>query len=423
MEAISRSPDTDKFSYGTTEVTYTATDFYGNNATCVINITVEVMAAFWLQIATLILSLTVHLENHVKNKLSQQLAEICDDELSCSVDSMSALCDQLLSDLEEESNAAKMTNVTEANEAVYAIDNVHPRRRNKIELHFHMIGHSKHKNNQTNINQLHSGMHRMKDALRRSAKKGTLLGSISHRRKQMKVKEVEFKTDAKLLCEPGSVMKALCPPGCFGRKRKHWRSPFPGVTPCTTCEHGSYQPKPGQTDCWHCPGNWTTIRRGSTHVHDCKAPCPPGEISQTGLVPCLNCPPGYSQPHSGKRVCHSDDSGESIGIECLSLPCQNGGVCHSLGSDYFICECPLGFEGSFCELQVKECDSSPCLHGATCFDTGASHFSCSCLPGYTGDVCGFEINECGSDPCQNGGTCIDGISSYTCICADGFQGE
>jgi hypothetical protein len=38
---VSRSPDTDIFPYGTTAVTYNAMDIYGNNATCVIDITVE----------------------------------------------------------------------------------------------------------------------------------------------------------------------------------------------------------------------------------------------------------------------------------------------------------------------------------------------------------------------------------------------
>jgi HYR domain. len=40
---VSRIPDTDLFPYGTTAVTYTALDIYENNATCVINITVEGM--------------------------------------------------------------------------------------------------------------------------------------------------------------------------------------------------------------------------------------------------------------------------------------------------------------------------------------------------------------------------------------------
>jgi hypothetical protein len=72
--------------------------------------------------------------------------------------------------------------------------------------------------------------------------------------------------------------------------------------------------------------------------------CPPGEISQSGLVPCLRCPPGYIQALEGQKLCYNED-GEHIGVECLSLPCLNGGSCHSLGPGFFTCECSPGFVG------------------------------------------------------------------------------
>lgn len=74
------------------------------------------------------------------------------------------------------------------------------------------------------------------------------------------------------------------------------------------------------------------------------ASCPPGEISQSGLVPCLSCPPGYSQALEGQKFCYNEH-GEHIGVECLLLPCLNGGSCHSLGPGFFTCECSLGFIG------------------------------------------------------------------------------
>jgi hypothetical protein len=73
------------------------------------------------------------------------------------------------------------------------------------------------------------------------------------------------------ICMISFLYPALCPPGYFGRKRKHWKSSsIPGLTPCTTCDYGTYQPKPGQTECSHCPGNWTTLKRGSIDLSDCK---------------------------------------------------------------------------------------------------------------------------------------------------------
>jgi hypothetical protein len=74
------------------------------------------------------------------------------------------------------------------------------------------------------------------------------------------------------------------------------------------------------------------------------ASCPPGEISQSGLVPCLKCPPDYNQTVEGQKFCYSGD-GERIGVECLLLPCLNGGSCHSLGQGFFMCECSPGFIG------------------------------------------------------------------------------
>ena len=75
------------------------------------------------------------------------------------------------------------------------------------------------------------------------------------------------------------------------------------------------------------------------------APCSPGQISESGLVPCIYCPPGYFQPLSGKKVCISNDGSKHIGIQCLSLPCQNGGVCHNVENDYISCDCPPGYLG------------------------------------------------------------------------------
>ena len=33
-----------------------------------------------------------------------------------------------------------------------------------------------------------------------------------------------------------------------------------------------------------------------------------------------------------------------------------------------------------------------------------------------------DIVDCTPNPCQNGGSCVDGQNSYTCTCADGWEG-
>jgi hypothetical protein len=50
------------------------------------------------------LKILFQVENHVREKITQQLAEICSDALSCHVENMATICDQILSGIEEESN-------------------------------------------------------------------------------------------------------------------------------------------------------------------------------------------------------------------------------------------------------------------------------------------------------------------------------
>ena len=34
-----------------------------------------------------------------------------------------------------------------------------------------------------------------------------------------------------------------------------------------------------------------------------------------------------------------------------------------------------------------------------------------------------DIDDCDPNPCKNGGTCTDKVNSFTCACADGFEGD
>ena len=36
--------------------------------------------------------------------------------------------------------------------------------------------------------------------------------------------------------------------------------------------------------------------------------------------------------------------------------------------------------------------------------------------------CVVDVNECSSNPCNNGGSCSDLVNSYTCECAEGYDG-
>jgi len=112
-------------------------------------------------------------------------------------------------------------------------------------------------------------------------------------------------------------------------------------------------------------------------------------------------------------------------VPCRSLPCANdfggNGVCKIIGLEIYVCDCPPGYTGVFCEKEIDECDSNPCKFGQ-CTD-GFIEFDCACNPGYQGTLCNSEINECESYPCQNEATCHDEISVYTCECNDFFEGD
>ena len=92
------------------------------------------------------------------------------------------------------------------------------------------------------------------------------------------------------------------------------------------------------------------------------------------------------------------------GIPVTSL-CSNGGVCKDVGRSH-VCNCRVGYDGSYCTGNINECASFPCLNGATCSDE-IGDYTCACVSGYVGRNCAYDIDECLSNPCLNGGECID----------------
>lgn len=50
------------------------------------------------------------------------------------------------------------------------------------------------------------------------------------------------------------------------------------------------------------------------------------------------------------------------------------------------------------------------------------HHSSNCPPGFEGDNCEVNIDDCARHVCQNNATCIDGIGTYTCQCPPQYTG-
>ncbi|MBZ3871168.1 Sushi, von Willebrand factor type A, EGF and pentraxin domain-containing protein 1 [Sciurus carolinensis] len=227
-----------------------------------------------------------------------------------------------------------------------------------------------------------------------------------------------------------SECKAQCKQGTYSSS---------GLETCESCPLGTYQPEFGSRSCLSCPELTSTVKRGAVDISACGVPCPVGEFSRSGLMPCYPCPRDYYQPDPGKSFCLScpfygtttitgarsitDCSSlkcETDIDECSSLPCQNSGICKDQVGE-FICECPSGYTGQLCEENINECSSNPCLNKGTCID-GLAGYRCTCAKGYIGVHCETEVNECQSSPCLNNAACEDQVGRFLCKCPPGFLG-
>ncbi|CAG9099918.1 unnamed protein product [Plutella xylostella] len=96
---------------------------------------------------------------------------------------------------------------------------------------------------------------------------------------------------------------------------------------------------------------------------------------------------------------------ECSSLSCLSGPCLNGGSCSDHENDY-ICSCANGWMGDNCEKSV--CDHNPCQYGGSCIRHPGSGFLCLCPYGKHGIFCEYnvEITRSSIAPLATG------ISSY-----------
>ncbi|XP_078075229.1 LOW QUALITY PROTEIN: uncharacterized protein LOC144497660 [Mustelus asterias] len=124
------------------------------------------------------------------------------------------------------------------------------------------------------------------------------------------------------------------------------------------------------------------------------------------------CPPGKKG-----LFCQLDDP-------CVSNPCHENAVCEMNPlTGQAMCQCPMGFTGLSCRQDIDECsmDANPCELNGRC-ENNVGSFECRCLAGYTGARCELDVNECRSNPCRNEATCLDQIGEFKCICMAGYEG-
>ncbi|XP_019643256.1 PREDICTED: LOW QUALITY PROTEIN: protein crumbs-like [Branchiostoma belcheri] len=164
----------------------------------------------------------------------------------------------------------------------------------------------------------------------------------------------------------------------------------------------------------NCTREWAGIN--CTQVNRCEVPtrvnCTDGKvcfISEDGLGTDCQCPLGFAGVNCAVNI-----------DECDPDPCQNNATCID-GIDKFVCNCTSGWQGVTCEEDINECNPSPCQHDSVCVNNDGS-YDCFCRQGYHGKNCELDINECYSQPCQNGATCQDLIAEAKCTCAPGYTG-
>ncbi|XP_039278690.1 protein eyes shut [Nilaparvata lugens] len=97
---------------------------------------------------------------------------------------------------------------------------------------------------------------------------------------------------------------------------------------------------------------------------------------------------------------------ECASLACLSSPCYGGSTCIEY-KDRWNCLCPSGYIGESCNQSV--CSNNPCQFGGTCAEFPGSGFICLCPYGKHGLFCqnDLEIGQPSYAPS------VRGISSYT----------
>lgn len=72
---------------------------------------------------------------------------------------------------------------------------------------------------------------------------------------------------------------------------------------------------------------------------------------------------------------------------CEEVTCQNGGTC--IDGD---CDCPEGFIGANCEVELDPCLAQACVNSDTCLVNNQGEPICFCKDGFEGELCDSAWN-------------------------------
>jgi hypothetical protein len=218
----------------------------------------------------------------------------------------------------------------------------------------------------------------------------------------------------------GSVDRwaCACLPGSYGD----------GVSLCTPCSEGEYNPYSNQTVCLSCPVPTTTLSEGTTGSAGCV--CPSGYFrSANGL--CSPCSPGTYKGSAGNEACEpcpvgrdSDSFGGDSLDSCYCLPGYTGVDCEPCGVGFYktttgpgnCTACPVG---SFQPLEVA-------VSPTRCLPCSLGFFSDVVSSGSPCTACGTntfsdQLASTSCTPCHgNSSSSLATISRSRCLCNPGY---
>ncbi|XP_046809386.1 low-density lipoprotein receptor-related protein 1 [Lucilia cuprina] len=199
------------------------------------------------------------------------------------------------------------------------------------------------------------------------------------------------------------IPKCVCQPQFEGEFCEHYRCSNYcknyGLCIIAPQIPGSLEPPPLKCSCT--PG-WSGPRC-ETSVPECQSRCHNGGscLITDDHMKCT-CPPMYI----GEQCEH-----------CVNLTCANGGICRETLTGTTQCECPDGFTGKRCEVDVC---SGFCKNGGICNIGTKGGPQCQCLQGFYGEQC--ESDSC-ANYCLNGGLCTEKQQMLLCTCSERYTGE
>ncbi|GFR67138.1 sushi, von Willebrand factor type A, EGF and pentraxin domain containing 1, mRNA protein, partial [Elysia marginata] len=414
----------------------------------------------------------------LEDKVESELANVCDNEISCSLESLQILCEEeqdvISSQSGETSRKAQRQrrSVQEQTTPQLTYDNIRSTsKKSRLSLKVMLEGQLPAGN--STESDVSRNLQKVLNSLLEEARQGLI--NLTVHGKDLDFTDLDYDPEQRLLrCPNGSVAVnqscvncpvgtfynatsancLACPKGTFQPEEgqsdcvlcpsgtstvnPHAKSEqeckarclsgafsSTGLEPCESCSLGFYQPEESGAACLQCNPGTTTSRRGCRNAEDCAAPCPRGHVSETGLAPCFRCPHHSYQPDTGQSQCLlcppglvTASSGAETVESCLAPSVVFGNQsAHEDDSDKMMVrdERVLNFDACF---------SQPCQNEGQCVprNSGAL-FVCTCPSGFTGSQCEQTVDLCELEPCLNNGQCLQENGTFTCDCEEGFTGR